>query len=250
MNKLRLFGLLLCALAAVLLTVWGSYAWFLHSASMETLMSVLPPDSIVIIPINEADGKAMEELDLDFHEGTGDKRDDDGTIHILRPVCVKSTNPKHILQVVHTTNLNSLSFKLYLAEKKSETEITILTDENGNRKQLTFSPMNGDDASGDPPTLAETVPVNGNYKSGDDVEAHAWPLYWLADNVSCYEKWQNMGDKDLAVKCEVRPEKDPITNEEKDYYATYYFIEIIWKDEKKQTDLFYLMAHNMGVTEG
>ena len=89
---------LLFSIFAVLLMGAGlSYAWFSHNIGLTTLMEIQPPDTIKIIPISAKNGAEMTELDLDFNEEYGDTKDQDGTIHIRRPVCIKSTMPVHQL---------------------------------------------------------------------------------------------------------------------------------------------------------
>lgn len=234
--------LALIAAAALLLAGVGvSYAWFSQHAAMSTLMSILPPDSISIIPIDSDDGSAMTMLDLDFKDG--DIKDEDGTIHIYRPVCIKSTSPVHQLEVVHTTNLNKLEFKIYPAvATKTAESFTITYQPDAPLSGAYKNPKDGE------PSLAKEEPLN-NYKTGDTVEVHAYPLYWLA---------VNSGRKDVVeggwqegwreVESSSTTEFDPAKQVEKTYYSTYYMLEISWQEDSKETDLFYVMARNIAVT--
>lgn len=251
MKKLRLYGLMLCAAALVLVTAGASYAWFFRNASLDSLMSVLPPDTILIIPVTEGGSKMME-LDLDFREDWGDSKDENDVIHVLRPVCVKSSNPKHRLQVVHTTNLKALNFSIYTAtvHERVGTASTEMPEVSLTKDATTLSvePINLLTQTSGQGTVSErlAIPqsVNGNYKSGDQVEAHAYPLYWTATKISNCEIAQD-DDNHKRVSSYCRQETDPITGEEKQFYYTYYYLEISWKEDTKETDLFYIMAHNV-----
>ena len=235
MKKIRILWLLLSAMAVLLAAVGITYAWFSQNASMTTLMTILPPDTITIIPISEADGSEMTELDLDFHEGSDDKKDADGRIHILRPICIKSTSPIHRLEVVHTTNLKSLTFKIFPATK------------SGN--EFTYdpsAPISGEYKNQDPGSTDETLAkeeILDNYSSTADVaDTHAYPLYWLAVNSAVEGSWKDGWQK---VASEITKEWDATTKQEKDFYNTYYYLEISWLETTKETDLFYIMALNV-----
>ena len=60
---------------------------------------------------NEVDDK------VDVAVESSDDTNENGTIHIYRPVCIKSTERIHQLEIVHTTNLKELSFNIYPASK-------------------------------------------------------------------------------------------------------------------------------------
>lgn len=226
--------LLFSTIAVLFVTIGVTYAWFVQNASMTTLMEILPPDSITIIPISEEDGSEMTELDLDYREGTHDFKDDNGTIHIRRPICIKSTNPIHQLEIVHTTNLNHLSFRIYPATKTGQE----------------FSFEEGTYVSGQ--YINETTNGSGlaeedileNYKSTTEVaDTHAYPLYWLAVNCATSEYVGDTGWQEVTSY--LQKEFDPSTKDEKDFYYTYYFLEISWRETTKETDLFYIMAQNV-----
>lgn len=206
-----------------------SYAWFKNEQALSTLITIIPPDSITIMPVSEKDGSFVKSLDLDYREDSNDIKDEDGTIHILRPVCIRSTSKKHQLEIVHTTNLGSLMFKIYPAEKNDDSFVfdkdVYLSGKYKNK--------NGE--------IAVTDPLE-NYMDGDNVEDHAYPLYWLA--VECgtsdvaQEGWQ-------SVTSYTERDFDPATKQEKDFYFTYYYLEISWKETGKETDLFYIIAQNI-----
>ena len=231
--------LLSVLLAALLLACSGiSYAWFSQRAALSTLMNIIPPDSITIIPIDSQTGQAMTLLDLDFKEG--DTKDEEtGAITIRRPVCIKSTSPVHQLEVVHTTNLNKLEFKIYPASLISG---RFSYDPN---EGFTGNPINLLQSD---PNLAETESLN-NYKDRDNVEAHACPLYWLAN--CCGARNYVKADDWLNSYINVTSERSEEYNSAKQcntyYYSTYYILEITWQETTKETDLFYILAQNIAV---
>ena len=224
----------------MLLAVVGiTYGWIVQNAALATLMKILPPDTITIVPISATSGAEVVELDLDYREGI-DHKDENGTIHILRPICVRSTNPVHRLEIVHTTNLKDLSFAIYPATKASSAQgfqleaETALSGEYKNQYKNQANPPDGKLA------LKQTLE---NYKSTADVaDVHAYPLYWLADQ--CYEK-NHGGYTGRPVTSYTERVLDPETKTEKDFYCTYYYLEISWLEETKETDLFYIIAQNV-----
>ena len=237
MKKIKYLWPLVSVIAVLLTTVGVTYAWFAHSASLVTLLEIQPPDAITITPVGE-DGTELAALDLDFKEGVDSKKED-GTITILRPVRIKSTSPVHRLEVVHTTNLNQLSFNIYP-----------VTDKGGHFSDR-GTPLSGKPVNPDPsdPNLAKTEQLN-NYKDRDDVEAHAYPLYWLAD--CCGDKkYVQEADKSkvaIEVSSKKSTEFDAAKQCDVDYYSTYYILEISWQETTKETDLFYILAQNIAVT--
>lgn len=236
MKKIKYLWPLVSVIAVLLTTVGVTYAWFAHSASLVTLLEIQPPDAITITPVGE-DGTELAALDLDFKEGVDSKKED-GTITILRPVRIKSTSPVHQLEVVHTTNLKQLNFNIYP-----------VTD-NGGHFSDRGTPLSGKPVNPDPknPNLAKKENLN-NYKDAT-VEAHAYPLYWLAD--CCGDKQYVQAADKAKVAIEVSSEKSTEFDAAKqsyiDYYTTYYILEISWQETTKETDLFYILAQNIAVT--
>lgn len=220
-DKRKVIWLLLLALAMLLSTVGLTYAWMAQRASMTTLLTITPPDTITIIPTRK-DGSPMTELDLDFNEDIGDKKIGN-KIQIYRPVCISSTEEIHRLEIVHTTNLKDLGFKIYPA--------SIQTDENNvvTIQQTSDTPLPGEYKNETSPNskLAKEE-VLENYTSPTDVaDRNAYPLYWITDN------------------CPADKSKPETGADQKTYYNTYYMLEISWMDETKETDLFYIMAQNV-----
>lgn len=231
-EKRRIIWVLLPILAMVVSVVGLTYAWMAQRASMTTLLTIQPPDTITIVP-TATDGSELTSLDLDFHENTNDTKGEDGTIHIYRPVCIKSTEPVHRLEVVHTTNLNELDFNIYPARR----------NENGDIVQAEIARLPGDyknQKQGETTKLANEDKLE-NYQALEDVsDKHAYPLYWIAVNcaIESKEGWQK-------VISYTEPGIDPKTNQPINYYCTYYILEISWKENTKETDLFYIMAQNV-----
>ena len=240
MKKSKIFSFVAIGALFLIVSVGISYAWFSQRAALSTLMNITPPDSINIVPIDSDGGDAVV-LDLDFNEAFGDEKDDEtGNVTIRRPVYIYSSSPVHQLEIVHTTNLNELKFAIYPATK--EADGSFVYDKSN---PLSGQYKNQNDSS----SLAEQEKLN-NYKDGDSVEVHAYPLYWLADN---------SGDKDFVIdsdkdkiKIEVSSDRekkyDPAKQVDKFYYKTYYYLEISWQEDSKETDLFYIMAQNIAVT--
>lgn len=229
--------LLIAAIAVLLLGAGITYAWYYQNAAMATLMEILPPDSITIIPVTD-NGVDLTQLDLDFRDGV-DKKDDDGTIYIRRPVCIRSTSPIHRLEIVHTTNLKNLTFAIYP---------TTMVD-GGVVKPAEGAPSIAGEYKNETALgskLAKQEELK-NYKSTSDVaDVHAYPLYWLAVNSAMSGHEQGNW---TVVTSYSKDEYDPVKMQELTYYYTYYYIEISWLETTKETDLFYVMAQNI-VPEG
>ena len=232
---------IVAVVALVLLVRAGlSYAWFSQRAALSTLMNILPPDSIEIYPV-DTDGGELKMLDLDFKEG--DLKDEEtGKITIRRPVKIYSTSPVHQLEIVHTTNLNQLNFKIYPATKTAEGYAYTPTEENA----LTGSYINP--IAENNFSLAEEENLN-NYKDGNSVESHAYPLYWLAGECGYKDRVSDWDGAWREVTSSYETKIDPAKQVEKTYYTTYYILEISWQESTKETDLFYIMAQNIAVTE-
>lgn len=232
-------GILMMIISVVitLLIISGlTYAWMSQRAAMTTLLSIEPPDAITIIPTTE-NGVALKELVLDYNEET-DRKDEDGTIHIYRPICIRSTEPVHQLEIVHTTNLNDLSFNLYLATKtvnsSNEDVITSTKDESA-RISGSYQNETTEGSKTAKPELLE------NYQDTKHVaDTHAYPLYWVGANCCAIETQLQSGWQKVISQTEIGPDH-------KTYYNTYYILEISWKETGKETDLFYIMAQNIAV---
>lgn len=212
-----------------LLIVAGlTYAWMSQRAAMTTLLSIEPPDTISIIPTG-TDTSELTMLDLDFHENSDDTNEN-GTIHIYRPVCIKSTERIHQLEIVHTTNLKELSFNIYPA---------FMVDNGESGIKISYSKdttLSGKYINQDSDGLAKVETLE-NYTDTDTVEKHAYPLYWIGVNCTDLENKQD-GWQTIISYSETGADQSV-------YYKTYYVLEISWKESSKETDLFYIMAQNV-----
>ncbi|MDO4475275.1 MAG: hypothetical protein Q4B59_00630 [Lachnospiraceae bacterium] len=217
---------------ALLLAVMGvTSAWLVNRSALTTLFPVLKPDTITI---SNTDGTEMTEIDLDYVDGV-DTKDPDGTIHIRRAFCIKSSSPLHRLEIVHTTNLESLTFSIYPAsiDQKPVAEATPLTGSYGN-----------EDGTGTLTAKAETL---DNYQATADVaDVHAYPLYWLAQ-LSATAGHEPADEPSRTVQSYTKKEFDVSAKAERDFYFTNYICEISWKETTKETDLFYIMAQSVAV---
>ena len=233
-EKRKKMWVFLSVLGALLSVVGLTYAWMAQRASMTTLLTIQPPDTITIVPTT-TNGSELTALDLDYNEDSGDKKDEDGTIHIFRPVCIKSTEPIHRLEIVHTTNLNDLGFHIYPAKKNENNgKVTI---------QSLGSELSGAYKNQDGTAKLAKQEVLENYAATSDVaDRNAYPLYWVGVNCAIQNKWQS-GWQEVTSYTE--PGIDPKTNQPINYYCTYYILEISWKETTKETDLFYIMAQNV-----
>ena len=244
MKKKKMYLVIAGIVSMAVLIVTVSYAWFYQHAALATLMDIVPPDSIKIIPMNDQGGDVTM-LDLDYNEIYGDKRDENTKrVTIYRPLYVTSTSPVHQLEIVHTTNLEDLTFELYWTDGSTYNKIDEAVEEI---KKINGAYQNPKDASS---SLADPANLH-NYKDGDKIEEHAYPLYWLADNT---------GDKDYVVPSDhdkvktevdssVNKKYDPAKQTVRNYYKTQYYLVISWKETGKETDLFYILAQNIAVTE-
>lgn len=239
-RKTVIFSVLLIALFLACSGI--TYAWFSQRAALSTLMNIIPPDLIEIYPV-DTDGNNLAMLDLDFDDRVDSKTTNeagDTTITIRRPVKIYSTSPVHQLEVVHTTNLNQLSFQIYPATKSDDGYKYTPNLENALSGSY-INPIAENNSS-----LAAKEKLN-NYKSGDTVESHAYPLYWLAVECgykNCVSDWNETWTE---VTSSDETKLDPSKQTEKTYYTTYYVLEITWQETTKETDLFYIMAQNIAV---
>ena len=72
-----------------------------------------------------------------------------------------------------------------------------------------------------------------NFEDYSNVQAHAEPLYWKVNEVL-----QSNKAPDHTVK-------EDFSGEEVTYYLTDYVLNITWIEEKKETDIFYILAKNV-----
>lgn len=235
-NKKKKIVISLFSTAITLLLLTGlTYAWMAQRTAMTTLISIEPPDDITIIPTGY-DGSELTMLDLDFHENSNDAKED-GIVHIYRPVCIRSTEPIHRLEIVHTTNLEDLHFNIYLAQKTIDSNNNVLIVTNESTLSGEYQNQKEQESK-----LAKEE-VLENYNSVDDVaDVHAYPLYWIAVNCVTDGVLSSSVIQENWQKVISSQEKGA---DQKIYYNTYYTLEISWKESAKETDLFYIMAENI-----
>lgn len=219
--------LLLGAFASVVVLIFMligfSRAWFVSQANIETLVTVVPPDPI---SIRGANGGALS-LDMSYNkDDVTTNADGTKTVTVKRVFSVCSDQPKHKLEIVHTTNLKGLTFKVYTATEDENGSIS----ENGYKYSYNASPLSGEYING------TGVSTTQNYGVADDskhkqnfenypkanVQTHAEPLYWkLTDTFDGKENT----NQDIDRK-----------------YVNYYILEISWTETTKESDIFYVLA--------
>lgn len=231
-NKKKLFASIVTVLVVVALIAGLTYAWFVRQTDMATLMAITPPSGIAILG---PDGKEMDSLDLNYSEG--DKVEN--AVTVKRVICVQSgvSVDKYKLEIVHTTNLKGLTFKLYPVSE-NETSGDLAVTEDG--KEYKYSPTNP--VEGKYLNLESGLSATSEYKDADstkheqnydnykNVQAHAEPLYWLVNDTLSPSK-----NNQVTLK-------NSVTNENETYNRTYYVCEVSWTETTKETDIFYILA--------
>lgn len=218
-----LIRLTVAAVIVLLLVLGLSRAWFVNQNNMSTLMQVTEPSPI---SIRGPHGEAMTALDLSY---TDDDKNGN-TVTIKRVVSVSSDAEKHKLEIVHTTNLKGLTFRIYPAKEGSSVSGESVTENNYTYTYDASQPLAG--------TYINVASETNDYKYANDskhsknfdqygnVQAHAEPVYWLVNGEQAGT--ENPGDTE-------------VTNT----YLNYYVIEISWTETTKETDIFYLLAENV-----
>lgn len=229
-EKLRLFQSLLLTIGMAVLLIWVSLAWFVSQSNIATLVNVVDPAEI---SIRGPHGETMTALDLSY---TNDDKADDGTVTIRRVISIKSSAAYHQLEIVHTTNMKGLTFKLYAAKEANGSDGT--TDSTGGsitESNYAYTYNKNDPISGtylnvgtesNNYRFASNAYHDINYGSYSKVQIHAEPVYWLANG-------------NLAATTKTN------TNDTTEETLTYYVLEISWKEDTKETDMFYLLARNV-----
>lgn len=222
-EKKRLLHTGVALIVVLVLLIGFSYAWFINRNDITTLMEIQEPSEISILG---SDGKRLDSLDLTYQPG---EKNADGTVTIRRVFCVQSATD-YKLELVHTTNLKGLNFTLYPAVKAGATG-TSVTDGD-----TTFSYNSSDKIGGayinlTEPTgdykYANTEKHSQNYQEYQQVQAHAEPAYWLANDTQDFDKTGS----------------ESFTDKNKTYHRNYYVCEVTWTEtEEKETDIFYILA--------
>lgn len=218
------FRMSMCIILIIVLALGISRAWFVNENDISTLVRVSEPSAIAI---RGPHGEALSSLDMSYTDA--DKDGDKVTIR--RVVSVSSDEQKHQLEIVHTTNLKGLTFKVYPA-----TETTSVTDKSGSITEDNYTykydqnnPLSGEYINVDRSTEEYRYADNKQHKTNFDdyanVQIHAEPVYWLANGTqsgTLNDNKQNVNSK----------------------YLNYYVIEVSWTETEKETDIFYLLAKN------
>lgn len=221
-ERKALMRLTIVALVVLLLVLGLSRAWFVNQNNITTLMQVTEPSPIAI---RGPHGEALSALDMSYTED--DKHGD--TVTIRRVVSVSSNEEKHKLEIVHTTNLKGLTFKVYAAQENAAGSNSV----NAGNYTYTYNADNpiagkyiNEGSSTADYKYANDSKHAFNFDQHGNVQAHAEPIYWLADGE------QNGMHRDT--------DNDSVASE----YLNYYVIEISWTETTKETDIFYLLVKN------
>lgn len=200
-----------------------TYAWFFNQSNMATLLAIKSPSDIFILG---PDGSEMSSIDLDYSskDKVGDK------VTVRRVFCVENAEAAHRLEIVHTTNMKGLEFKLY---KVSDTGDGSVTEDKETYFYDSSSPLKGayinEKSESNDYKYANDSYHDKNYANygKDKVQTHAEPIYWLAEG-------------DLTSDT-----SDDITVNGKTFHRTYYVCEVSWTETTKETDVFYILAENV-----
>lgn len=229
-NKKKLCYSIAALLVVVALIAGLSYAWFYNQTDMATLMAINPPSTI---SIRGPGGSEMTSLDLNYSDG--DKDGDKVTVR--RVICVQSEKnvEKYKLEIVHTTNLKGLTFSLYPVSENGSVTVTD-SDEKGTSYTYKYNADEANKLSGKYLNLKDSSTSTSEYKYANNdkheqnygdyskVQAHAEPLYWLADRT-------------------LNPiQTNQVTIDGTTYNRTYYVCEVSWTERTKETDIFYILV--------
>lgn len=221
-ERKALMRLTIVALVVLLLVLGLSRAWFVNQNNITTLMQVTEPSPIAI---RGPHGEALSALDMSYTDD--DKHGD--TVTIRRVVSVSSNEEKHKLEIVHTTNLKGLAFKVYAAQENAAGSNSV----NAGNYTYTYNADNpiagkyiNEGSSTADYKYANDSKHAFNFDQYGNVQAHAEPIYWLAN-----------GSQDGILR---DTDNDSVASK----YLNYYVIEISWTETTKETDIFYLLVKN------
>lgn len=216
--------------AALVLIIGLTYAWFVQQSDMATLVTIEAPSAIAIGGPN---GETLASVDLSYTDDNVTV-DENGNrkITIQRVISVMSGDDQNQgyaeqkLEIVHTTNLKGLTFQLYETNSGNAT-----VDENGSTfRYNSSSPIEGkyiNQGSGTETEYryADDSKHSTNYQTEDKVQIHAEPLYWISEPLTATKKAGSNNE-----------------------YLTNYVIQVSWVEEEnttaKETDIFYILAQN------
>lgn len=219
-ERKALMRLTIVALVVLLLVLGLSRAWFVNQNNITTLMQVTEPSPIAI---RGPHGEALSALDMSYTDD--DKHGD--TVTIRRVVSVSSNEEKHKLEIVHTTNLKGLTFKVYAAQENAAGSNSVnagnYTYTYNADKPIAGTYINKGSSTADY-KYADNRKHAFNFGQYGNVQAHAEPIYWLADE----------------SQTGIPRDNDSVASK----YLNYYVIEISWTETTKETDIFYLLVKN------
>lgn len=237
-NKILLIQSIAMVVVAAVLLGGVTHAWFVSRADITTLVEVSGPTDISILGPH---GSAMTQLDLSYTDSDKTTEPDGKTtVTIDRVISISSDSAQHELEIVHTTNMNGLTFKVYEATEVSGSDAADgITSGDYKYSYDKNKPLDG-------VYLNEDVSrKNGGYKYADDndiyhsknyssysnVQTHVEPLYYLVKK----------GTGPNASKLDATKKADDNTNVSTKY-LTHYILEISWQETEKETDIFYVLA--------
>ena len=213
------------SLIAFVLIAGITVAWLYNRNNVATVLPVEPPSDVKILGPHGNDN-----FQLDLSYGSEDV-DSNNQVTVRKVFCVESDQSKQKLEVIHTTNLDNLAFKIYAATELGD-GVTAPAGANtvqadGYTYSYSNTPIAGDyinktTGSSNSHLYADDTFHNRNYDSYENVQTHVEPLYWISGE-------QNSGTTSSVTKG----------------YRQYYVIEITWKEEIKETDIFYLLAQGI-----
>lgn len=225
MNKKTLIRYAFSGIVVLALLIVVTYAWFATRVNLATLVEVKGPTAIAI---HGPHGIAQEALDMSY---TDDDVDENGKVTIRRVVSISSDISEHQLEIVHTTNLKELNFKLYKATEVETTDVGAgyVTEKNYTYTYNPDAPIDGSyvnlEKTKDGYRFANKSMHQSNFDEYTNVQSHAEPLYWITN--ANQESVRNTNNANVDTK-----------------YLTYYILEISWEETTKETDIFYLLAKN------
>lgn len=235
-SKRRLIASASVTAVLLALVIGLSYAWFFNQSNMATLISISPPSPIAI------KGAHGQTLSLDLNYTDADKDPETKKVTIRRVISIENGGANHKIEIVHTTNLKGLTFKLYAAtevksgeisgDEISESGFVYQYDQNN---PIAGHYINAENATAEYKSAVDNSDASSkhskNYDKYEKVQAHAEPIYWIVDSP--------LRASGTAASQNISPEED---TEEKQKCLTYYVLEISWTETEKETDIFYVLA--------
>lgn len=235
-NKRKLIASASVTAVVLALVIGLSYAWFFNQSNIATLISIAPPAPIAI---KGPHGNSLTELDLNY---TAEDKIGD-TVTIRRVISIENDGTAHKIEIVHTTNLKGLTFKLYSAQEvdassagTSSVASGSVTD-GGYTYTYVETPISGRYINAETETgdykSANNAKHDQNYETNDSVQKHAEPLYWVTNDYLTASS--NLVTQDVS---------SGDNTEGTQTHRTYYVLEISWTETTKETDIFYVLAKN------